>query len=229
MEYLNNLNLVAAEQIEFISSFFSFILAALFGWLITRSYRYASLSISGGKQVENSLLPLSLIICLIITIVKASLALSLGLVGALSIVRFRTPIKDPEDLIYLFLSIVTGIGFGANQDIFTSIGLSIILLILNIRFYFKFKTLKRRNNLVDFYLNIQWEENNKIKLSEIIENLSNSCRKISLIRFESIHSTNNILLQISIYETRNIDSTVRDLKKLSNDFNIQINNSRIEY
>ena len=74
-----------------------------------------------------------------------------------------------------------------------------------------------------------WEEDNKIKLSEIIENLSISCRKISLIRFESIHSTNNILLQISIYETRNIDSTVRDLKKLSNDFNIQINNSRIEY
>ena len=52
---------------------------------------------------------------LIITVVKSSLALSLGLVGALSIVRFRTPIKEPEELAYLFLSIAMGLGLGANQ------------------------------------------------------------------------------------------------------------------
>ena len=43
---------------------------------------------------------------LVITVVKSSLALSLGLVGALSIVRFRTPIKEPEELVYLFLELV---------------------------------------------------------------------------------------------------------------------------
>jgi len=52
---------------------------------------------------------------LIITVVKSSLALSLGLVGALSIVRFRTPIKEPEELAYLFISIAMGLGLGANQ------------------------------------------------------------------------------------------------------------------
>ena len=45
---------------------------------------------------------------LIITVVKSSIALSLGLVGALSIVRFRTPIKEPEELAYLFISIAAG-------------------------------------------------------------------------------------------------------------------------
>ena len=57
------------------------------------------------------LLPLSITVCLIITVVKSSLALSLGLVGALSIVRFRTPIKDPEDLVYLFW-LLFGLGLG---------------------------------------------------------------------------------------------------------------------
>jgi len=52
---------------------------------------------------------------LIISIVKSSLALSLGLVGALSIVRFRTPIKEPEELAYLFMAISMGLGFGADQ------------------------------------------------------------------------------------------------------------------
>lgn len=51
---------------------------------------------------------------LVIFVVKSSLALSLGLVGALSIVRFRTPIKGPEELVYLFLSIAIGLGFGAG-------------------------------------------------------------------------------------------------------------------
>ena len=46
---------------------------------------------------------------LIISIVKSSLALSLGLVGALSIVRFRTPIKEPEELDYLFIAIAIGL------------------------------------------------------------------------------------------------------------------------
>ena len=52
---------------------------------------------------------------LIVTVVKSSLALSLGLVGALSIVRFRTPVKEPEELAYLFLTIGIGVGLGAGQ------------------------------------------------------------------------------------------------------------------
>jgi len=56
---------------------------------------------------------------LIISVVKSSLALSLGLVGALSIVRFRTPIKEPEELAYLFISIAIGLGLGANQVLAT--------------------------------------------------------------------------------------------------------------
>ena len=66
---------------------------------------------------------------LIITVVKSSLALSLGLVGALSIVRFRTPIKEPEELAYLFISIAVGLGLGANQTIPTVIASIFILAV----------------------------------------------------------------------------------------------------
>ena len=52
---------------------------------------------------------------LIITVVKSSLALSLGLVGALSIVRFRAAIKEPEELVYLFLCIAIGGALGAGH------------------------------------------------------------------------------------------------------------------
>ena len=67
---------------------------------------------------------------LIITVVKSSLALSLGLVGALSIVRFRTPIKEPEELLYIFVAIAIGLGLGANQVMVTVIGFAVIVLVL---------------------------------------------------------------------------------------------------
>lgn len=67
---------------------------------------------------------------LIITVVKSSLALSLGLVGALSIVRFRTPIKEPEELAYLFMAIAMGLGLGANQTIPTVVASLSILAVM---------------------------------------------------------------------------------------------------
>ena len=67
---------------------------------------------------------------MVITIVKSSLALSLGLVGALSIVRFRAAIKDPEELVYLFLVIATGLGCGAGQVKITAIGISLALVLI---------------------------------------------------------------------------------------------------
>ena len=50
-----------------------------------------------------------------------TLALSLGLVGALSVIRFRTPVKEPEELAYVFLAIASGLALGADQQVFVSI------------------------------------------------------------------------------------------------------------
>lgn len=96
------------------------------------------------------LLPmLSLITILVISVIKASLALSLGLVGALSIVRFRTPIKDPEELLYLFLAIAIGLGLGADQRLPTVVAVGAIMVLLVVRRLLAPRA--RRHNL---YLNI---------------------------------------------------------------------------
>ena len=69
---------------------------------------------------------------LVISVVKSSLALSLGLVGALSIVRFRTPIKEPEELAYIFLAIAIGLALGADQREVAAIALPIILIVITL-------------------------------------------------------------------------------------------------
>jgi hypothetical protein len=108
-------------------------------------------SLSNRSQFAPTLPMLTLITLLVITIVKSSLALSLGLVGALSIVRFRTAIKDPEELIYLFFAISVGLGLGADQRIPTLIGFAVIMAYLFARTLLA----PRRRGSHSLYLNVQ--------------------------------------------------------------------------
>ncbi len=101
----------------------SIVLSSIVAWY----YAQYGKSLSNRAQFAQTLPVLALITVLIISIVKSSLALSLGLVGALSIVRFRTAIKEPEELIYLFMAIAIGLGLGADQRWPTVVAILIIL------------------------------------------------------------------------------------------------------
>jgi hypothetical protein len=85
---------------------------------------------------------------LIISVVKSSLALSLGLVGALSIVRFRTPIKEPEELAYIFLSIVIGLSLGADQRETATLGVLVILTFISGSNWLRTEKRKQEGNLL---------------------------------------------------------------------------------
>ena len=86
-------------------------------------YMRFSRSQSNPEGFSAGFVPLTVATVLVISVVKSSLALSLGLVGALSIVRFRAAIKDPEELIYLFFCIALGLALGADQMLAAFVGL----------------------------------------------------------------------------------------------------------
>lgn len=108
---------------------------------------------------------------LVISVVKSSLALSLGLVGALSIVRFRTPIKEPEELAYIFLAIAIGLALGADQREVAAIAMVIILVVISVIDRFRPSFIKSSGNLL---LNIEVEKDGTTPESilKIIESIS---------------------------------------------------------
>lgn len=110
-------------------------LATILAYVLGLVYARYGTSISNRRMFARNLTVISMTTMLIITIVKSSLALSLGLVGALSIVRFRTAIKEPEELSFLFLSIAVGLGMGAGQRLVTIIGFCLIIGIIILRKY----------------------------------------------------------------------------------------------
>ena len=95
-------------------------------FVYTRTYKGVMYSSSFGI----SLIAMNLITALVILTVSSNLVLSLGMVGALSIVRFRTVVKEPLDLVYLFWSITVGIIVGAGLIPLVVIGSIVIGLIL---------------------------------------------------------------------------------------------------
>lgn len=99
------------------------VLAQGVGWY----YERFGMALTNRKKFAYLLPVLSMTTALVISVIKSSLALSLGLVGALSIVRFRAAIKEPEELLYLFIAIAIGLAVGADQRLVAIAGALLIL------------------------------------------------------------------------------------------------------
>jgi hypothetical protein len=134
------MNLLEKIQDRYLSEFpglisveeflFNVAVTALLAGLLRWYYIRFGQAISNRRRFGGNFLPMALGTLLIIMIVKSSIALSLGLVGALSIVRFRAAIKDPEELTFLFIAIGLGLAGGANEPILALISVAIILPLL---------------------------------------------------------------------------------------------------
>jgi len=165
--------------------FLSAVLSLILGWVYTK---YGS-ALSNRKQFARNFLPITMTTMFIITIVKSSLALSLGLIGALSIIRFRTAIKEPEELSYLFLTIAIGMGIGANQAIITIITLLTITAIICLK-NINQNDVESGQNL---YLTISSPAQDGNELNTIIKVLQKHCTNVNLKRFDE----NSNLLEVS--------------------------------
>lgn len=104
--------------------------AFIIGFFIYLLYKRVFSGVLYSKSFNVSLMGMTMITATVIIAINSNLVLSLGMVGALSIVRFRTPIKDPTDLIFLFWAAVAGIVTGAGFFTLAIIGSVIIGLIL---------------------------------------------------------------------------------------------------
>ncbi|MCR4412439.1 MAG: DUF4956 domain-containing protein [Thermoguttaceae bacterium] len=93
------------------------LLAGALGIYLRWLYRRSAAALSDSEAITRVFPLLVVITTGVIAVVKSSLAMSLGLVGALSIVRFRSAIKEPEELVYLFLCVAVGLALGAEAPL----------------------------------------------------------------------------------------------------------------
>lgn len=96
--------------------------AAVIGFFIFLSYAISHRGTIYSKKFNASLVIMTVLTATVMTVIGNNIALSLGMVGALSIVRFRTAVKDSRDTVYIFWTIIIGICCGVGDYVVASIG-----------------------------------------------------------------------------------------------------------
>lgn len=183
------------------------VLAFILGQLYIRFGR----SLSNRTTLAKSFILLSATTMVVITIVKSSLALSLGLVGALSIVRFRTAIKEPEELVYLFLCIAIGLGLGADQREITGIAFGILAVIILIS-----ALGASPSGQSDMFLTVTCASSDSIDTSIIVQTVSKFCSRVELKRLDESDVLLDVALHVGLSNVQQLESCRKALRNLDN-------------
>ncbi len=165
-------------------------LAAVLSFIISWHFVRFGSTFSNRAKFASVLPAIALTTVLVISVVKASLALSLGLVGALSIVRFRTPVKEPEELSYLFIAIALGLGLGADHRATTAVAIGIILVVLTVRSW-----MSRGPQYPNLYLDVELSgsSDDPVQLQDLLDLLLRRVPDVEMRRVDchgdDIHAT----------------------------------------
>ena len=110
--------------------------ALVMGILIYFVYRKFYTGVIFSRSFAITLVGMTVLTAMVTLAISSNIVISLGMVGALSIVRFRTAIKDPMDLLYLFWAITTGITSGAQMYVLVLVA-AVVMIVMIVLFYHK--------------------------------------------------------------------------------------------
>lgn len=185
----------------------NFLLAALLAHLLSRVYSRFGHALSNRDLFGRNFVVLSMTTMLIITIVKSSLALSLGLVGALSIIRFRAAIKEPEELGYLFICIAIGLGLGANQTVITLIAFAVLTAILALGHF-----IRGRDPGPNLYVTLSSPRSGSVGLTELVAGLRQHASSVKLRRFDESDDQLEASFQVSFDDVARVESCLQHFR-----------------
>ncbi len=191
-------------------------LSALLAGLVACFYTRYGTSLSNRVHLAQTLPVLALITTFVMSTIQSSPLLALGMMGALSIIRFRTAIKEQEELLYLFIALAIGVGMGAGQRWPTVLAILVILGYLFIRTLLTSGVVK--NNL---YLTISTPTSDS-SFAEINQLVLKYAKSAGLYRLDHSVST----LQATYLITRPDEKT---LTALMDDLSIQFPNGEFSF
>ena len=212
---LENFFFNSIVEIDLLTFFYAIVLSLILSFLVKFTYVKVGKSLNDKSYFSDTFIPLALITTLVITVIKFSLALSLGLVGALSIVRFRAAIKEPEELVYLFFVISIGLSNGANQFLLSIFATVVIVSFLFARHIFENKFKKDKQISFDSnILNVNIFDNDKKDIKQIMSQIEN---KVDYLKLKSASIEDKSSSYVFWYNLKDgkLDEFLNEIKLLS--------------
>jgi len=207
-----NLDLTQNVILSFEEILYSLSLAIIFASILSFTISKTTRLLVDPKQFYPLFLILIPTTTLTITIIKSSIALSLGLVGALSIIRFRTPIKEPEELAYIFIAIAIGLGLGAGQYLITTIFFVIICLVMLVLRLTNINVFsKEKSEYVFIDLVINKKQNQNFDLIQLIQLIKSDLDNFQIKSLEENKQNLELTLLIKNFDYEKIEKVRKNL------------------
>jgi uncharacterized membrane protein YhiD involved in acid resistance len=219
---MNNLDQLASETvsvIDFGAFVMTLISATVLGFVLSWHYNKFFPYVSKSQGMGRTLVAIAIVTTIVISVVKSSLALSLGLVGALSIVRFRTPIKEPYELTYIFSSIAIGLGLGANQLAITFVGIFVLLIAMTIMSKGKSNV---NDNVFFIYLTVKDGHTSEQIIKEVKKVSSDLNKTIDIRRLDINVNETLLTLNLSLQDINDLEKITVLIKNSFPDSDISI-------
>jgi len=140
------------EQIEWPIALMSFLMAFLLSSLIAITYERTFQGLSYSRGLVQSMVLGSLVSCLLMIAIGDNIARGIGIVGSLAIIRFRTNLRDPRDLVFLFASLGVGVASGVQSYVTAVIGALMFCLVVFVLYISPFGTRRKHDGLVRFQI-----------------------------------------------------------------------------
>ena len=209
-----------SAQIPLVDFSINLIIAAFLSYILGLIYVKYGNSLSNRNTFSKNLILISVTTMVIITIVKSSLALSLGLVGALSIVRFRAAIKEPEELAYLFMAITIGLGLGADQAYTIITSFVMIALFIILRNYSARS--KKQVSTTNLYITLRSNLINKVSINPIVDIFRKYNISAKLKRFDESKDIVEYVFNVSIDNVEDLVALKSEFRKIDNDVELSV-------
>ena len=161
---------------DMVDVLFSISLASILGAIISQLYKYTHRGLNYEHTFMATLVLLGPIVATVMLYIRGDLVLSLGLIGSLSIVRFRTPIKDSRDMVFIFWVIAVGLGSGTYNWGIAILSSLFLMILVAILYYIRYGTSKNSDFVLVFSGSIPFQGDDSL---EIINRYTVNARKRS--------------------------------------------------
>lgn len=195
------------DSLTMIDTLLGLLVSLCVGLFIYLIYKWTYKGVLYSPSFNGSLIMMAMITSLIIMTISTNIVLSLGMVGALSIVRFRTAIKDPLDIVFMFWAISAGISSGARLYSLTITGaivVGIVIVILS----------RKKHSEIMYLLVIHYSENANEEVKRQLQKLNHTL-KSKVVRRETTELTAEIKLKIDNTSFVNTLAQVEGVKDVS--------------
>ncbi len=206
-------------QIDTTQYLSSLICAAILSILIQIVYNKFSTTLSNKIDFSKNFVVLGITTTIVIMIVKNSIALSLGLVGALSIVRFRAAIKEPEELVYLFLVIAAGLGCGSGQIKITVMGIIFSLIIVVFYSLFFNKSKERLSEQLNLSL-VTKEKIDEKEINKLVDMIKEKTLEAEFISLVKTEGETNINFDVKLDNFNKLNDLIKKIELSNKNFKI---------